>query len=66
MQHVYEYILVHDIEEYNDEGTEHKTATDHQYYVTQSSRYSKVAKRILEDKNITTNNVKSFQLRKIR
>ena len=62
MQHVYEYIIDHEVSS-DKESMEFR---EHDFYVTQSSRFSKVAKRILADKKITINNVKNFQLRKIR
>lgn len=62
MQHVFEYIIDHNIE-FEDET---KLVRDHEYYITESSRLNKVAKRILQDRKITINNVENFQLRKIR
>lgn len=63
MQHVFEYIIDHHV--YGEEN-EDNLVRAHEYYVTQSSRMNKVAKKILSDKKISMNNVESFQLRKIR
>ena len=62
MQHVFEFILDHNVE--TEEGSSINRV--HEYYITQSSRKTKVAKKILKEKGITINNVENFQLRKIR
>jgi len=62
MQHIFEYIIDHEVQ------IEEDTMPNriHEYYVTESSRPSKVAKKILKDRQISINTVQNFQLRKIR
>ncbi len=63
MQHVFEYIIDHQIGD-NEYGE--GIIRVHEYYITESSRMNKVAKKILLDRKISINAVENFQLRKIR
>jgi hypothetical protein len=63
MQHVFEFVIDHRM----DMGEEQQSVVrTHEFYITESSRMNKVAKKILQEKNITINNVDNFQLRKVR
>lgn len=58
MQHIFEYIIEHRTGEYPE--------IIHKYIVTESSRFSKVAKKILKEENLSSNVLEDFKLRKIR
>jgi hypothetical protein len=60
MQHVFEYIIMYNVDE------EEKPRMEHELFITDSSRMSKVAKQILKKHNLNINSLTNFQLRKLR